>query len=114
MEKKINTKGRQVCVWPGTIVGDDVKKFEKFMFKNFEVRVQYLKEIKTLPSMRNGEPVRGTGNRNDLFFAVYSKDMTGKFCLQRLQYGIRWIEDVLDNESDYSIYPAEVREWRTW
>ena len=64
----------QVCVWPATIVGEaKVELFVEFMKKEFGVRVQYLEEIKTAPDMKDGYPVEGTGNRNDLLFAVQNR-----------------------------------------
>jgi hypothetical protein len=109
----------QVCVWPGTLVGaDQVEVFEKFIAENFNnTRVQYLEEVKTFPDVQpNGRLVEGTGDRNDVFFAVHSEDV-GKFAVPRLSYGIRWIEDVLDNEArrgEFRIYPDRVTEYRTW
>lgn len=106
----------QVCIWPGTDVGHsqiEIEVFEKFMAENFNgTRVQYLEEIKTGPD----ENDVGTGGRNDLFFAVHYDDIT-KFAVPRLFEGIRWIEDVLDNEADRGsnrIYPERVTEYRTW
>jgi len=90
----------QLCVWPGTLVGDKIKKFESFMLEHFGTRVKYAEEVKTLPG--DG----GEGGRNDLFFYVY-KDDVGKFAIPRLQVGIRWWEDVLNNMRD-QIYPQEI------
>ena len=106
-----NEKFTQVCVWPGTLVGQDkIKDFEEFMFNDLKTRVQYMEEIKTLPD----EGVEGTGDRNDLFFAVHEEDV-GKFAIPRLQMGIRWIEDVLAkcNYKD-KIYPRRVFEYCSW
>ena len=105
----------QVCVWPGTLVGaaKKQKEFVDFMKKEFKVRVKYLEEIKTAPDVKNGYSVAGTGGRNDLFFAVHNDDV-GKFAIPRLQAGIRWLEDVLGNESDTSLYPARVSEYQSW
>jgi hypothetical protein len=107
----------QVCVWPGTLVGEDNRiEFQAFMYENFKVKAFYLEEIKTAPDMENGCPVEGTGGRNDVFFAVHQDDIS-HFAIPRLQAGIRWIEDVLDNESrreNGSVYPARVAGYRTW
>mgnify|MGYP001767237279 CR=1 FL=1 len=116
-DKNIERKDdyNQVCIWPGTIVGQDkIQDFEKFMLEEFDTRVQYLEEIKTYPDKENGKDVEGTGGRNDVFFAVYKED-TGKFAVPRLKMGIRWIEDVLDkgNYRD-KIYPERVHEYKTW
>jgi len=107
----------QVCVWPGTIVGGDkIKKFEKFIADEFNgTRAKYLEEIKTAPDRdRDGFHVSETGGRNDVIFAIHIADVP-KFAAARLAYGIRWLEDVLDNERraspDYSIYPPHLKEY---
>lgn len=113
MKKKENFD--QVCVWAGTIVGGkkEQKDFVSFMKNKFGVRVQYLEEIKTGPDFKNGHPVEETGGRNDLFFAVHTDDVV-KFAIPRLSFGIRWVEDVLNNECGISIYPERVTNYRTW
>ena len=113
--KNKNNEFSQVCVWPGTVVGNEKeqKEFEAIMKKQFGVRVQYLEEIKTAPDFQNGCPVKDTGNRSDLFFAVHNEDV-GKFAIPRLQVGIRWIEDVLANEGKTSLYPKSVKKYKTW
>lgn len=106
----------QVCVWPACIVGTDkVSDFKQFMFREFKVRVQYLEEIKTDSDKDSqGNPIKDTGARNDLFFAVHDKDV-GKFAMARLQYGIRWLEDVLDKENyQQIIYPPRVYDYKCW
>jgi hypothetical protein len=105
----------QVCVWPATLVGEErAEEFEKYMMNKFETRIQYLEEIETFPDTNLGENIEGTGGRNDVFFAVHNDDI-GKFAVPRLEYGIRWIEDVLskDNYKD-KIYPTRVFEYKTW
>ncbi len=110
----------QVVVWPGTMVGkDEIEMFEAFVLVEFKTRVKYIEEIKTKPDWNNPE----TGGRNDVFFYVHSEDIS-KFAVPRLAYGMRWIEDVLDNEAQrndedgitesYSIYPDHVVDYRTW
>jgi len=109
----------QVCVWPGTLVGrDKVEEFEQFIKDEFGVSIQYLEEIKTKPDIdERGNPVPNTGGRNDVFFAV-EKSGLGKFAVPRLKAGIRWLEDVLDNERyrspNYSIYPERVKDYYSW
>lgn len=111
----------QVCVWEGVRLafhGDRrVRQFEQFIAQKCKgARVQYLEEIKTSPDIRAGCAVKGTGGRNDVFFAVHKEDIA-TFALKRLQFDIRWIEDVLDNEArrkECSIYPERVKEYRTW
>lgn len=108
------SKFTQVVVWPGTVVGaKKIKEFETFMKENFDARVKYIEEIKTLPDMKNKKPVAKTGGRNDVFFYIHTDDIN-KFAIARLQYGMRWIEDVLANEKSFSVYPARVRKYKTW
>jgi hypothetical protein len=105
----------QVCVWPGTLVGKEkVKEFEEFLKESLGARTQYLEEFETLPDTvdYSGE----TGGRNDVLFAVHKEDVS-KFALARLQFGMRWIEDVLDNaerSGELSIYPPHIKDYRTW
>lgn len=111
-----DAKFSQVCVWPGTLVGKkETNNFVEFIKENSGVRVQYLEEIVTFPNLDEYEnPVKDTGGRNDLFFAVHQDDIA-HFALPRLALGIRWIEDVLA-ECNYSspIYPERVFEYRSW
>ena len=107
----------QVCVWPGTIITEQqIQQFEDYFEKN-GFRVQYLESLLTNPDRdENGTAIPETGGRHDAFFAVHNDDIMS-FAIPRLQMGIRWIEDVLDNEAaqtEYSIYPHRVREYRTW
>ena len=118
MEKNVRRKPRftQVCVWEDTFVGPEgITFFEASMWADFRVRVQYLEEIETGPDMDTlGNPVPGTGGRNDLVFAVHIDDLA-KLHKHRLGLGIRWIEDVLAH-ANYSspIYPARVFGYRSW
>jgi len=109
----------QVCVWPGTSgVPDDLPGFTQFFVDEFKTRVQFLEEIVTAPDHdARGRPVPKTGGRTDVFFAVH-KDDIGHFAVPRFKIGVRWIEDVLDNEAfrtpEHSIYPTRVVDYRTW
>jgi hypothetical protein len=104
----------QVYVWPGCIVGKDlIQDFEDTMSQEFGVKVKYIEEIETTPDMKNGEPVPETGGRIDLFFFIHDDDIP-KFSLGRLAFGIRWVEDVIDNMKDNFIYPERVKEYRKW
>lgn len=104
----------QVVVWPGTLVGQsNVADFEKFILDELGTRVEYLEEVVTYPDMDdNGQPVEGTGGRNDLFFAVHKEDIA-KFAVPRLAYGMRWIEDVYGNGHG-DLYPLRISHYRTW
>ena len=93
-----------VVVWPGTTVPEgEEKEFEAFIEDTFGVEAQYLEQIET---KRNST---SSGGRVDLFFAV--KGNIGKFAVQRLAYGMRWLEDVL-SDVNYNIedpfYPSRV------
>lgn len=93
----------QLCVWPGTVVGpDEVNDFESFFKDEFNVRVKYHTEVKTLPD--NGDP--DTGGRNDLFFYIHNDDIS-KFAVKRLQMGIRWWEDVIKYNDNSHLYTTE-------
>jgi hypothetical protein len=103
----------QVCVWPGTIVTEpDIQMFEDY-FKENGFAVQYLESLLTNPDRdEDGALVPETGGRHDVFFALHNDDVM-KFAIPRMAMGVKWIEDVLDNE-EYSIYPERVKEYRTW
>ena len=110
MESQFN----QLCVWPGTVVGDSKKvqeDFVKFFKDELGVTVKYETEVKTLPDTPE---CTETGGRNDLFFYIADDDIM-KFAVPRLQMGIRWYEDVLGNGGG-ELYPTEVLEKyeKTW
>lgn len=99
----------QVCVWPSTIVSEcDVQKFEEFFKEMFEVRVQFLEEYKTQPDRIDFICVYGTGGRSDVLFAIHDEDVS-KFVTTRLSYGIRWLEDALDNSPE--IYESRIHRY---
>ena len=107
----IKNQFNQLCVWPGTVVGDSKKvqeDFVKFFKDELGVTVKYETEVKTLADET------GPGGRNDLFFYIADDDVM-KFAIPRLQMGIRWYEDVLGNGGD-KLYPTEVLEKyeKTW
>ena len=105
----------QVCVWPGTVMGNStIEDFEFFMKGEFNVVIQYLEEIETKPDMENNRPTPSTGGRNDLFFAVKDSHIE-RFSVPRLRAGIRWIEDVLSKHNYRSpIYPKRVFDYCSW
>ena len=106
-------KFNQVCVWRSCIVaGGDIPKFEKWLKEEFGVRGQFLEEYKTLPDKDEyGYDNEGTGGRADVLFAIHDDDIH-KFTIPRLQYGISWIEDALDNTPD--LYEERISKYRTW
>lgn len=92
----------QVVVWPGTVLGaDKAEEFENWVAEN-GFNVTYLEEFKTLPNVDGSAP----GGRNDLLFQVEDDDL-GKFALWRLNYGMSWWEDYLDN-GNYAIVPRDI------
>jgi len=94
----------QLCVWPGTTLGDSTPQDLVDFFKDeMDARVKYAEEVITLPG--DG----GEGGRIDQLFFVH-KDDVGKFAVPRLKMGIRWWEDVLDNMGRDQIYPKEILE----
>ena len=116
-EQKQKSPFSQVAVWPATTVGaDKIKEFEDFMKSEYGVRVKYIEEIKTFPDVnQDGIPVENTGGRNDVFFGIYAADIPA-FAVKRFSMDppVRWIEDVLGNEKDTSIYPERVNDFKTW
>ncbi len=87
---------KQLCVWPGTVLGDStVEDFEKF-FEQQGFRVKFAEEVETLPDVEDGRVVEGTGGRHDILFYIHQEDIS-KFAVPRLSMGIRWWEDVLGN-----------------
>ncbi len=112
------TNYTQVCVWPATTVGKDKveqAQFERWFLDEYGAKIQYLEEIETFPDLdKDGNPVEGTGNRNDIFFAVHENDI-GKFAIPKLNLGARWIEDVLaDCNYHQKIYPERVFQYKCW
>lgn len=115
MNIKLKEGFKQVCIWPGMSMGDsEPVELEKMILEKFDVKIQYLEEIKTLPDTKDGKKVKDSGGRSDIFFAVHS-DSVGKFTMPKLQIGVRWIEDVLA-KCNYRchIYPDYVYKYVTW
>lgn len=113
MNKQLNPGFEQVCVWPGTLVGaDKTAEFEVFVLENLGTRIQYLEEVQTAPDYENGYPVKGTGGRNDVLFAVHNDDVM-KFAVPRFQYGMRWLEDVYGNGGG-DLYPERIAQYQCW
>jgi hypothetical protein len=86
-----DTEYKQVCVWMGTTLGDNTPDdFVKFIADTFGgTRAKFICEDR-----RSGQ------ERVDLVFYVNSEDI-GKFAVPRLAYGIRWLEDVMNNDPCY-------------
>jgi len=104
----------QVCVICGMYMGkdSDITDFEKMIKETFDIEAKYLCMVHTYPDRdSSGSKVDGTGSRCDTFFTIKDSDVA-KFAVPRLQYGIRWLEDVLNNNP--SIYPARISKLRKW
>ena len=101
----------QLCVWPGTILGDNTPAdLETWFLENMNTRVKYHTEVQTLPDLdSNGNPVPDTGGRNDVFFYVHSDDIAN-FAVPRLQLGIRWWDDVVKYNDNSHLYTPEFLE----
>jgi hypothetical protein len=116
MRKQIKKPFSQVAVWHGTEIGDTpVEEFNKFFKDQFNVRVNFIEEVKTAPDTDDkGFPVEGTGGRSDVFFSVHEEDIP-KFAVKRfqLQDPPRWIEDVYANGGGI-LYPQDIENYKTW
>ena len=111
---------KQVVVWPGTTLGPETpENFEAFILEELKTHAKFIGVFETAPDYNDDT----SGGRHDLCFYVASEDIP-KFAVPRFAYGMRWLEDVLDNEhhrnvemgipEEYSIYPEEMRKLRCW
>lgn len=107
---KLNEGFDLVCVWSATLIGEKhASEFENWFKNEFDIEVQYLEEVTTLPDRdKDGNVVEKTGGRNDVFFAIKREDAS-KFAIPRLHFSIRWVEDAI--LQDESIYPKYVKEY---
>ena len=96
-------KFEQVCIWPFTLCpSEDAASFEAFIADKFGCRAKYIGENKV------------SDKQTDLLFYIASEDI-GKFAVPRLSIGIRWLEDVIDNEvARGGSYPLPQGVKRTW
>ena len=106
VEDKEKDQFNQLCVMEGTTFPEGgVKEFHQFFKDEFDVRVKFENQVKTLP---NTPECTETGGRNDLFFYIHDDDI-GKFAVPRLGMGVRWWEDVLGNGNG-KLYDNDVLE----
>ena len=98
----------QLCVWEGVVLdGFTIEEFVQWMKDNFNARIIFEQEVKTLPDLDdNGNAIPETGGRNDVFFYVHSEDIK-HFAITRLQAGIRWWEDVIGNNGSH-LYSQDI------
>lgn len=100
------SKFTQLCVWPATVMGESTPEdFEKY-FKEQGFAVKFAEEVITLPDVKDGRVVEGTGGRRDVFFYIADEDVL-RFAIPRLMMGIRWWEDVIGNGGG-NIYPKSI------
>lgn len=100
----MENKFKQLCVWPGTLMGDaDAKEFESFFQVEFGVRVKFAEEVVTNGSIERNEE----GGRHDILFYIHEDDIP-KFAAPRLSVGIRWWEDVVSYNDNSYLYNEEV------
>jgi len=102
---------------------DDAEEVQKFM-RNMGCKqdIHIVGCYRTLPDLderHKPESERLTGGRIDFLFYFADADIP-KVAVRRLMHGIRWWDDVMDNEArhandegyeshaEYSIYPAEL------
>jgi len=98
-----------LAVWPGCLVEpDDIEKLEEFLVEVLGATrpILIVGTVNTLPTPGNeaDEP----GGRSDFFFYFHDEDIM-VVAVPRLQYGIRWWEDIYFNDGQ-DIYPADFRE----
>ena len=107
---KLNEGFDLVCVWSATPIGEKhASEFENWFKNEFDIEVQYLEEVTTLPDRdKDDNVVEKTGGRNDVFFAIKREDAS-KFAIPRLHFDIRWAEDAIPQ--DENIYPKYVKEY---
>ena len=107
---KLNEGFDLVCVWSGTLIGEKhASDFENWFKNEFDIEVQYLEEVTTLPDRdKDGNVVEKTGGRNDVFFAIKREDAS-KFAIPCFRFGISWAEDAIPQ--DENIYPKYVKEY---
>lgn len=110
-EAEVKNDFTQLCVIQGMMLGEmKPKEFEDAIFADFKTRIKFEAEVRTLPDLdENDMPVKGTGNRTDIFFYVHHDDVM-KFAVPRFQLGARWWEDVIHyNKGNKHLYTAGFR-----
>ena len=92
----------QVVVWRSTTLKpENVEDFESWIVE-LGARCQFLECVERI----------GSNGQVDLFFAIHDDDTTGRFVIQRLQYGMSWLDDVVVNEP--GIYPERIKHYLCW
>jgi len=101
-----------LCIWSGTIVEQedvDSGQVDEFFGKAMKCEhpIRPVGCVYTVPDRDGGQIVKDTGGRCDFVFYVHNEDVM-RFAVPRLNYGIRWWDDVVSNKS-HIIYPAKFR-----
>lgn len=107
----------QVCIMTGALVRNDlIADFEGMFLERFKLHIQFLETIVTAPDMKNGHPIPGSGGRHDAFFAIKEGQVLfGRFAIERLTMGIRWIEDgVSKTNGGGALWPERIKHYVTW
>ena len=106
---KLNEGFDLVCVWPATLVGKKhASDFENWFKNEFDLEVQYLEEVTTLPDRDKDGNVVEKGGRNDVLFAIKREDAS-KLVNPRLHFNIHWVG--YDVHQDKNIYPEHVKNY---
>ena len=106
----------QVLMMHGVDAPPSAKEFEDLIGSALNgARIQYLEQVLTEPDIdEDGCRIEGTGGRSDLLFAVHNDDMGISLSLLRLQFGMRWIEDVIRYNDNANLYPARLDGYCRW
>lgn len=104
----------QIVVWEACLLPtEQFAEFEEFILHTLKTRAKVVRVVFTKPDVdKYGTKVPETGGRSDVLFAVHEEDI-GHFAVARLQYGMRWLDDVYLNGGSY-LYDADVRELVSW
>ena len=105
----------QVLMIHGVNAPPSAKEFEDLIGEALNgARIQYLEQVLTEPDIdEDGCRIEGTGGRSDLLFSVHSEDV-GAISILRLQFGMRWIEDVIKYNDNAHLYPARLDGYCRW
>jgi hypothetical protein len=105
----------QVLLIQGVDAPPSAEAFEELVGEALNgARIQYLEQVLTNPSKdEDGFIIQGTGGRSDLLFSVHSDDV-GAISILRLQFGMRWIEDVIKYNDNAHLYPARLDGYCRW
>lgn len=91
----------QLCLIRGLKIDfDQIKGFEKAIFKKIGVRIKYVCQMEVYPNQQTDEL------RNDFFFYVHEDDII-KFSIEKMFIGAKWWEDVCHTDEAKMIYPEK-------